>query len=311
MTILWCGGEDIDFITSSAYNSATGLRTGYARTCLSIVPLTLAASTFTPTSSAWLSFQFNTNMSTSKYFGVGKSGTNSWIGVGADSSSKFYIAKYDGTTLTILATEPTVSWHAACKIDLHIVNYAVSGQAILYVDGIERANYSGDLTVLSQTTFDIASICGSGGYTPCISELIISTEDTRLMSLITLYPNAAGTTSGWTGAYTDIDEILITDTDLIYTSTANTEHQFNLSTRPAGTFISKAVKVATRAAKALTNGKDIQIGLRTGTTTALSATKTLDYYYSTQEYLTQVNPETGNPFTSGEIDALQVAVKAI
>ena len=68
--------------------------------------------------------------------------------------------------------------------------------------------------------------------------------------MASLAPSAAGDTNTWdSGAYTDIDEIVLDDTDMLKSGTAAQEFNCNLTDLPAGDFDVAGVKVTARAVK--------------------------------------------------------------
>jgi len=314
MSILWCGGEDIDFSTSIVSSwMATGYRSGYSRLAASLGTAGLLRSpAVTPFTSVWLSFQLGLNATSAngRTGGLGKSGTNAMLGIGTGTTAtKIALIKYDGTTRTVLAEESGSSLAALNKIDIHMENYGANATVTVYVNGTQVISYTGDVTVLSQTSLDQVYInnAQNGVY---VSEFILADEDTRLMSLVTLAPSAAGDASEWTNGYANIDESTKDDADTIYTSTANQNFQCNLTGMPAGDFICKGVKVAARATDGV-GGIGIQLGVKTNSQLDLGNAVTLGGVWQTVEKLYQQNPITSNRFTPAEIEALQLAVKSI
>jgi hypothetical protein len=90
------------------------------------------------------------------------------------------------------------------KIDVYI-NYAVSGQFTVYYNNVVIATYSGDVTTDSQTSlsfvdFGVAGSTNTGGNNvqTAWSEIIVATQDTRNMSLVTQVASAPGNTDTFT-----------------------------------------------------------------------------------------------------------------
>jgi hypothetical protein len=316
MTILWCGGEEIDFAETLIPTGVIGVsyRSGYSR-CSIWGDTKSKVFSASPITSCWLhsymyrltNGQLNLNL-----IGLIDSSSNKgiWLRTGASSVNTIDIVKYNGSTYTILTSGTGLHIaNSTATYDLNIINFGSSCTINFYINQYPQLTWSGDLTDLSISGFNAVAICGYNAINYA-SEVIVADQDTRLMSLVTLYPSAAGDTSSWTGAYTDINETLYSDSDLIYSSTADQESQFNLSTRPAGSLKSLGLKIATRATKG-TDSLNIKLGIRSGTTTYLGSTKTVDTRWTTHEDLYQVNPITGVAFTNADIDSLQVAVKSI
>jgi hypothetical protein len=259
--------------------------------------------------SCWLSCQAYSSVSgTVKIVGLGKSGTLLSVLLGQVSTGKLGIYKYDGTTLTELAAETGTLFlaYSIHKVDMQIISLGASTEINVWVDGTLVIEYTGDPRPTGLTEFDIVTLFGSDSMFS--SEIIVASEDTRLMSLKTLAPGAAGDTSDWTGAYTDIDETTLSDADTIYTADAAVEFNANLTGMPTGTFICKGVKVSARAADGV-GGLTLATGVRTNSTTDLGTPVTLEGAWETIEKLYQTNPVTSNRFTPAEIEALQIALE--
>lgn len=319
MAILWCGGEDTDWMNLGSIlttTTGTSLRTGYARqACKASSGQQLTKPIATPLTSGWFSFRgvHGSISADQKYCGIGRSGTNKGllIGSGAGSSSRTALWKYDGSTFTKLAEEvsSTMTGNVLHKFDIELVSYGAASTVRVYVDGSLVITYVGDTSIAGVDGFD----CFNSSFAPngiSMSELIIADEDSRLLSVVTLAPNAAGDESTFTsGAYTDIDEVALNDADLISSAVAEQVAQFNLTTRPAGDFIVKAVKVAARCADGV-GGMAIQVGIKTNGAEHLGAQQTLGGAWQTIEQLYTDNPETLNRFTLAELDALQIAFRS-
>jgi hypothetical protein len=315
MTILWCGGEDSDFLNGSYLETNTAIVTGYDRYC--IRSLGTSYSNNFPNgniTSCWLSYRikYSTTPGTSnKHCGICAPSLvkGIWLGTNSTTASKLSLYKYDGTTFTLLDTETGSSLsYSSFKIDMYISSYTASSNVKAYVNGTLVIDFTGDITISDVSNFGCIAIQGNNAF--FLSQFIISTEDTRLLSLVSHYPNAAGDTSNWTGAYTDIDEETLSTSDVVYTSTENTEFQANLSALPSGSFIVIGGKLCYQITKSST-GLSIQDGIRTGTTTSLNSTKTISTFWEIKESLYQVNPVTSVFFTPAEINALQIAFKAV
>jgi hypothetical protein len=274
-----------------------------------------------PVTSAWLTFQFVASLglgSSNKLCGLGKySTTNKGIFVGTSSSNgqKVALLKFDGSTVTQLATETgtSISLGSFHKFDMHVTNYGASSSIDVYMDGNLLISYTGDCSVSGVTGLDCVMCQYTRGSATLggLSEFIVSTTDTRKMSLVTHYPNAAGDVLEFTGAYTTVDEITIDDSDLAYDNVDGHRAMYNLSNTPAGTFSVLAVKEAVRASRSSDSSPtSINLGIKSGGTVDVNANRSLGIGWGTVERLMTVNPVTGNLFTTAELDALQIVVES-
>lgn len=316
MTILFCGGEDIDFVSSSG--NSPSVRDAYYNSNLSRCSLqTPGGSEVIYNRSTFVSDGTNLWACVNYYgdyfitygnwlFGLVNDSLSGIVVVWNSSNSKIELRKTDNT---ILATsDNTISILGNLnRFDLHIENLGATGTVSLYANGVLMANYTGDITPLSGYANITKMAFWSVYWAYCcfFSHVIIADEDIRIMSLKTLSPNAAGDTStNWAGAYTDIDETTISDSDKIYSSTPDADFQCNVTGMPSGSWAVTAVKVAARCIDGSgTNG--IAVGVKTNDTVSVSGAMSCSGYWQTKELLLNTNPVTGNPWTPAEIEALQ------
>ncbi|OPY15253.1 MAG: hypothetical protein A4E66_00172 [Syntrophus sp. PtaB.Bin001] len=330
MPILWCGGEDVDFIVFSGCSmntSSTYFRSGYARAGIATSISSAGRSTIFPggaITSGWLSVRiyFTGAVGSAQYpigLGYSSSGVKGlYVGTDTSTSSKAALYKYDGTTYTKLASEVGTSLSTSFlhKIDLNVsaFNDTVNGNAKVYIDGNLVIDYTGDLTVSGVTSLDCVMI-SKGGYSGTtyfyISEIIVADSSTVNMSLVTNYPNAAGDSNSWTGAYTDIDETTIDDSDVVYDNNVGHQALFGLRDLPSGSFSVLAIKEAIRACKSSdSTPTSINLGVKSGGTVSVSDNHSLSTSWATKERYMATNPVTGNAFTPSEVNSLQLALEA-
>ena len=200
--ILWCGGEDIDFLSAPAVSvslTAAAFRAAYARCGVYQNGMnTIAASNpfpAGPVTSAWLSARVygannfgSASYPTQRAIGFGLSGTNKALFVGSASGSnngnKLALCKYDGTTTTQLAAEGGASLAPTTQycLNVQVVNFGVAATVNVYLNGALLIAYTGDVTVSGMTSFDSVFLARiTDGYL-IASEIIVADEDTRGMS---------------------------------------------------------------------------------------------------------------------------------
>jgi hypothetical protein len=327
MTILFAGGELEDFTLSgivTASTTSTSLRSTYARMAVLVAPAafnsTYAKASFTASSAFSVTARVNILTSNSA------SNIILWLATGGSARLRLKLSSTAPTTLvlesytsggsaTTLATSVlTVSVSTVYRLDL-IVDYQVSGRVRLYVDGTLFIDYSGDVTASSATTLDGLYLAQAHSATQSTawSEVIVSTQDSRTLSLKTLTPDAAGTTSSWTGAYTDIDETTASDVDVLTSATANQVTSVNTTGMPSGwsNLTVTAVKCVASAARGSTGPSKLALGVRTNSTDSFPTATTLDTGFSTPvTTYYELNPVTGVAWTTAELDALQLAFRS-
>lgn len=333
MSILWCGGEDIDFGNGATVYVITGggFRTDYARCGLASsgqgqAPSNsiLKSTTFQggAVTDAWLHFHLgnsiaaNTNIMFCGFTNSSKaSGDGLYVGVGS-TTTKIRLITWNSSSQAQLAIESgnSIGNSTPHDIDIQVMSYGASATVNVYVDHSLVITFTGDVRISSLTNLDQIGIAGEGhDHRNVISEVIISTVDTRSNSLVTHYPNGTGNANQWAGAYTDIDESTLSDTDLIYTNTNAQGVQLGLSNLPSGTFAIRGAKAIARCEKTSdASVTQLKIGVRSGTTTDVDAGRVVATdTFTSYDRVMDVNPITSSAFTQAEIDALQIAFESL
>ena len=191
------------------------------------------------------------------------------------------------------------------SIDIYFQGNDATGDVKLFMAGTERASATVDLTSVTGITH---ARCYHGAF---VSQVIIADEPTIGWRLLTRYPNGAGTSSAWTGTYTDVDEIVYDDADFCNSSTNGQVEQFT-QTGPAITgYTVRAVGVYARAKRGASGPTNLQIGLRSSGTDYFSASKALSVGYSAYGEIWETNPATSAAWLNTAIDALQPSIKAV
>ena len=330
MTILWCGGEEIDFYPRSQVfvSTSTSYKKSLARCSVyfnnsgfGYIDLDAALpETF------WVHFNYGlTSGGTSSVFTSSvccvRESLISSSGIyirryhsGVNSPVYFKLAYYDGSFTDLTGTGESLGY-GVHQVDLN-VKYAVNGFINLFVDNQLYLSYAGDTTVGEATSLSTLKFfnnynVGTESAEFHFSEIIVADESTRLMRLNTLVPNSVGDTNTWTNDYDSIDEADFNESETVYTDAIEQDFQCNFTDgeMPASNFICKAVAVSVSAADGV-GGVGLQSGIKTNSAVHLGNTKSLDLYWKPVKEIYQVNPETSNPFTPAEIDALQLAFRS-
>ena len=319
MSILWTGAEDIDFPNGAwpveLSTSSGHLRTGYARCTVGGVGTLVKSSTFAPVTSCWLSAQLFPNWAwnTAPCFGLGKSGTNSALMAGIGGAGKVGLLKRDAGSNTVLA-ESTISPSLAIhRIDMQVISYGASATVNVWWDGVLALTFTGNVAAAGVSNLDQVWINGDfSHYQTEASEIIVADEDTRAFGVVTLAPNANGTTQQWTGALADINEITLSDATLNFTNTASQDQQYNLIDLPSGNFIVKEVMVSARAnTPAGSTATKVSLGVKSGATINAGALQTAAVAFATFYQAIGVNdPATGAAWTNAGINALQMNLRS-
>lgn len=337
MAVLWCGGEDIDFSlggsTPVVSTVTTNFRSTFAR--CAVGPGTAVAGTIIRSNpfpggavtSCWVSLRYIWTLSTAVananlMFGLTAQGQTKGLYVGGSTANNTVLAlsKYNGTTVTQLATEAGASLNngtaSVNRIDIQVINYGVSATVNVYVSGGLQISFTGDISETGLTGFDtLISISSSQGVTVygwLISEAMVADEDLRSWpGLQTLALTGAGTTDQWTGTYSDINGTTFSDAFPIYTNTSAQDEQFNVTDLVAGVYSIKAVRIAARSTRSSgSTPTKIAFGYNSGGTVAVGPAQTASTGYTTLEELDSLNPVTGLPFQQSQMNSLQLNARS-
>lgn len=344
--ILFAGGEDFNFvgeggtIASVATNglfavdtTAGRFRSGYARYALTFQQGANGTSAYylknTPSfasSSFWFSArlycQSQGQNSTTPFIRFMDSSNVIRLRVRMNTSiwpSTIVIDKLDAAgSATTLATSTAIfgsqSPAIADKIDV-FVNYAVSGTFTVYCNGVQIVTYSGDVTtnsVTSLSSFDITTpnLFASGGVNQGVaaswSEMIVSTRDTRNMSLVTQAPTAIGNSNAWTGGtVANISANFYgttSDINPFSTSNVNVLQEFTVApSLPAGNFSVLSVVQTARITLGSSGPGNIQLVVRTGGADFTSSNITVPSAWTTVTNAWDTNPNTSAPWAASEL----------
>lgn len=325
MSVLWCGGEDIDFPNGSAIlvsTAAAYYRSGWARCGISpLSGTTYMKSNLFPggaVTSCWLSFRayMSTLVANGRYVGLGLGGTNKWLCLGsASSSGKLALIAFDATTPSELATESGTSLVNAQvnRFDIQLSNYGGSSTVNVYMNGVLLINYSGSTSITGVGGFDsVFSYQNSGGAVWVINEVIVATDDTRLWpGLVTLAITGVGTTDDWTGTITNINGTTISDLNPVYTNTNTKDEEANVTDPPGAVYAVQAIKISARAAKSVSSTPTkIALGYKNGANVAVGSDIALTGSYVNYEQIDSVDPTTGLAWVTGDIAGLQIDVRS-
>jgi hypothetical protein len=342
VTILFAGGEDLDFLPIGGAYGLSGssgfyinssftasYRSGYARHSLSNVNAgvntNFLRAVFAATTSFWVSarVQCATNQAPSG---------NAWIMTLNDSNNirRLRLRNTTGSPVGPYALEKVDASGAATqlgsnsiaglsstpsvpdKIDI-FVNYAVAGSAAVYFNGVQVISFTGDVTTNSVTSLAQLDLgtwgTGNSSITTNWSEVIVSTTDTRNMSLVTQAPSANGNTVAFSsGAPSHVNATLAQDGNPDYSATAGQLQEYQVGQAiPSGTFSVVSVVQHVRATIGSTGPQHIDFATRVGTTDYFSTDQTVSTAWGLVSYNWDNNPATSAPWSTADLAASSTA----
>lgn len=334
-TILFAGGEDVDFTcvgTTSNCTVDTGgsphYRTAYARLAVSARSGAvsdppnpyLASPNFTATTHIWTHMQANsvnvdglTNNAQAVTW-VAADGNPAIILRGSATTGGIKITtRSTAGVLTDLVTCNAASMFRANTLEQHDIdiNYAVGGSVTVYKNSVSVCTFTGDVTTNGRTQLQavwLGPMNTNVGASNAFSEVIVADTDTRAKSLLRLTPNASGNTVAWTGANpctVILPAVTFNDASYVQSGTNNQLEQCAVvNTFPAGTWRIDALVMSTRILRGATGPQHFQFSTRTGgldfTSSDFNPTPS---FSNIGNYIQSLNPNTSLVWTQAEITA--------
>lgn len=329
MAYYFVGGEDHDFarVGNTGVETATSAfrRSAYARCALRATGSASATDCFlaqfgTTLTSFWHTARWylGTSLYTNTYNPICYyDGTQPRLMICTSSTGQVRITKQDnaGTRTGLATSTNTLASGQLYKIDVQVSSYGASGTVNVYIDNVLWITYTGDLTTNSATSLSAFS---HGSYASSVasywSEIILGTDDTRNMGLVTLPPAANGNAFAWSNSYANVDETSIDDTDTCTSSSANDIMQTTVtSSGVTGNPAVKAVCVSARASKGGTGPQNIQASVRTNSNNYFSSSIALPASYGRVANIWETNPNTSVAWTAGDLTAagFNIGLKSI
>lgn len=193
-----------------------------------------------------------------------------------------------------------------------------AGEFKLYWNGVlVTAFATGDTIFTAASTIDRIKIEQSGANgnigTGYWSEFTVDTIDNRDYRVAFVNPTGNGANTAWTGAFGDVDETGVDDTDSIASGTVNQVETYTMSDLAGVTGMDViAVCTHTRGRRGSTGPQNLQHAIRlSGTDYFSSNVGQLGTAYAAQYNCWNTNPATSANWTQSEINGAEMGVKSI
>ncbi len=194
---------------------------------------------------------------------------------------------------------PTDTLH---KLDLHVD--LTGGRFTIYSDGLDSGggallDYSGDLSFASPVT---GWSWGGSDSQVFWSEIALASCDTRsIVGLRTLVPDAVGHLDQWSGAVSDINEIVNNDTTINETDTADFIQDYHVAgPMPTGLPSDAYVRAVMVGARVASGPTAISVTVRSSTDDAQGSFTTSGAFLN-KRHIWSINPDTGQPYTVAQV----------
>lgn len=242
--------------------------------------------------------------------------TTPLFSISADQNSTTPKAFYwNGSTSVLFDTGASLA--SLVRWDIHVKISDTAGVFEVYRDGVLDMDFTSvgvDTKLTSAANIDRVLFRAVGVGQTDYSGIIIADEDTRGLRLVQRLPNAAGAESGWTGAYTAIDETSFNDGDFITAATAGLTSTFGFADLPTEFAASPiaAVILAGRIQGSAVSPTSVQAVARVGGADYARATETpISTAFGPRQAIFASNPATLNEWAVSEINAAEFGVKSI
>lgn len=322
-TLLFSGGEDIDFLCNSggtcsvdqnaaAYRSAWS-REAYDANGTTTDPATnrFATPVFPANSTIWVHAQFcvqnggcaNTaTTSASQMLRILDSSGNPTLivrGTGTNGQVKVS-SRTSGGTFTDLVTCNSAFGATLEQLDVYI-NYGTSGEVTLYANSASVCDYTGNVTNGDgATTLDQVEFASPhNGYNGAWSEVIIATTDTRSMARFTANTTGNGNTTGFSG--TNVCSAIwsaatVNDANYGYTGSSSVTHECTVkSSILSGSYTVQGLVMSARALVGTSGPQHFDFVTRTGGTDYPSSDLAPTNSFSNfTNYIQTTNPATSS-----------------
>jgi len=276
---------------------------------------------FPSQSTFWLTFYF---YSTDGVWGSGNvvyflngptlAGANIVAVLTSNSSEGFSFQYRTGaSTYVNLGTTPAGRQNRLIRFDFQFILDESGGAMRAYVDGALLGELTGDTILTSQehSTISAVSFSSETIQPMVLSGIIGATTDTRAMVFEQLAVTGAGSNSGFSGTFADVDELgLPNDADFISTITLNNVSTFALENHDSAFnsgFTIEGVVVATRASGE--NNRFIRHAVLSGGTLGEGTGDQLDLEKQGYQHVFLVDPNTGSAWNNTALNAAEIGVK--
>ncbi len=227
---------------------------------------------------------------------------------------------YNGVDFTSIVSSLNILADELTEIDIHCKIHDSDGEIAIYIGGVFQGKIIGNTIFSPQLTVDSFTFGAvrSGGQSlgRCLFSQVIGREQVSTIGskLYTMNLDGNGTSSGFTGDVTDIDELNIDDADSISTSTADVVSTFTTNDLPTLAANENIVALVTnaRVRNTASSPQNAQFATRSGGTDFFSSNVSgLGLGYGQFTNIEHVDPDTGLVWTESKVNAVEVGIKSI
>ncbi|AMK18690.1 hypothetical protein K663_11555 [Sphingobium sp. MI1205] len=228
------------------------------------------------------------------------------------SPGVFWAQYWNGSAWTSVGSSWTITGGQS-SYAIYLKTGASGANFIVLVDGVIKASGT-----MGTATVDVKTIVWGtpdnnlAGY---FSELVVEDANLSTVGVVveTEAPTGAGGDATGTGAYTDVDEAPLNDTDIITFGAAGERNSFTSPARTSTLALVRGVGVAARAKRDASGPQNMKFYLKIGGTRYYSPDIALTTGFDAYQYVWALNPATSAAWTSTDANdaALEWGVEAV
>ncbi|AGH31477.1 hypothetical protein LOKG_00041 [Loktanella phage pCB2051-A] len=233
-------------------------------------------------------------------FGITRHGNNMYSNI------------YTAPTTSVNGPTGTLGGDLFTTLDVNWKIHDTLGFIKIYAGKILISAYTGDTSHFANGGVSAFRIAEFNPYADgTFSEIIIADQDTRGMKVKTMFGNAAGANSGFTGGYADVSGFVgPQETTAITSDTAGQISTFGLADPLASSAAILGVFINARGTKGASGPQGVNGVLRTGGVNYHSVDKAFEGILKSRSFSWDVNPATGLNWTTAELTALEAGVRS-
>lgn len=325
MTVFFAGGEMEAFIASSANvveTTAVGsFDPTYARascrTGTSTSTEYLESPTYTSATTSWTHWESWQNVAITSGFTY-----ISWFNTAgtqvfrlqATASNVLQPQYWNGASFTNIGTTFTATPGTRTTFDMKIICGA-SGSFEFFAGSVLVSSGSASMTSVTDIArFRAHSINGSATVNHMVSQVVAADVSTVGWKYFLKPPTGNGANTAWTGDFTAVDELVLSDADFVESTVANDVETFTGAALTIGSGVVKAVTVSGRSLRTATGPQNLQFAIRRGGTNYFTSNVAgLGLGFSPFVSIWATDPSTGVTWTNANAAAAatEFGVKSI
>lgn len=240
------------------------------------------------------------------------------VGRGPGSTPDLEFRYFDETG-TVVSQRLNDVWVATGinRMDIGVRIAEESGALSFYINGSLTHTFPitpADLyaTSFNQVVFNGSLSTGSvSARTSVFTAAMVSTEDTRSAEFYQRKPAGAGDLTDWTGSYTDIDEIGLDVESFVSGQSDGDRSSYTTTDLSAVIADGKEIYAVVHSVTAIRNVPGVgQLStiVRENSNNHDSDPKSPGETWTNLQFIQDINPLTGNPFTKGEVATSQMGL---